>query len=302
MNRQHFLLQSSQNPLSRRRFCLLPRPNCLLPLGVLITLSIFSQNASAQMYVIGSSGQFGTIDPLTGTINVIGTTTTDVGPTIFSGLAWTPNNSRFYSVRGDTGADNGLYRINPTNASTTYLRDIGTSLVTIASRTDGVLFGFSSDFTSNTSTLWRINPVTESVATQVGLAGALGPANLGALTFDSSGNLYMINDTTGQLFTVNTTTGATTPVGAGTGTDSVYGMTGDGNGNYYGFSATGRSIYTINLTAGGATLVPPTYSFGPTNPLDVIFGATAVIPEPATGCLMLLGSVGIVARRKKQGK
>jgi hypothetical protein len=262
-------------------------------------MSIFSQNAFAQIYVIGSSAQFGTIDPLTGVINVIGTTDTDFGPTIFSGVACTPNNNNFYSVRGDTGADNGLYRINPSNAATTYLGDIGTSLVTIASRTDGVLFGFSSDFTSDTSTLWRINPLTESVATQIGAAGALGPANLGALTFGSDGTLYMVNNSSGQLFSVNTTTGVTTPVGAGTGTTEMYGMTGDGNANYYGFTATNRNIYSMNLSAGTAT-VGAQYSFGPTNPLDVVFGATAAIPEPATGCLMLMGAPYALIRRKKK--
>jgi hypothetical protein len=291
MKRRHFPTLSSRNPLSRRRFC-------LLPLGVLLALSILSQNASAQIYVIGSSAQFGTIDPLTGIISVIGTTTTDVGVTFFSGLACTPNNNNFYSVRGDAGTDPGLYRINPTNAATTYLGDIGVPLVTITSRLDGVLFGFSSDTTADTSTLWRINPLTESVATQIGAAGALGLANFGSLTFGGDGNLYMTNNNTGQLYQVNTTTGTSSVVGAGTGVTGLSGMAPDSNGNYYGFSSDTGSTYSLNLSTGTATL-GSSYTFGSGNPLDLIYGAAAAIPEPATLALALIGLPLLRRKRRK---
>jgi hypothetical protein len=292
MKRRLLPFLSSFNHCSRRRFC-------FLPLGVLLVLSIFSQNASAQIYVIGSEKQFGTIDPTTGVITTIGLTTTDFGPTAFSGLAWTPNTNQFYSVRGDEGIDNGLYRINPTNAVTTFLKDIGVPLATITSRIDGVLFGFSADFTNNTNTLWRINPLTEMTATQIGAAGGLGTASLGALTFGGDGNLYMLNNTTDQLFLVNTTTGTTTPVGTGTGTTEMYGMVGDSNGAYYGFSATNRNIYNLNLSAGTATQGAQ-YTFGPANPLDLILGATAVIPEPTTLALLLVGAPFLLAKRRKK--
>ena len=257
----------------------------VLPLTFFILCGI-SHNVSAQIYVIGSSAQFGTVDPTTGSINVIGTTITDFGPTVFSGLAWTPNNGNFYSVAGIDG-DRGLYRINPTTAATTYLRNIGTSLVTITSRTDGMLFGYSSDTTASTSTLWRINPLTEMLATQVGAAGALGAANAGGLVFDNDDNLYLINSDTGQLSQVSTTNGTTTPVGAATGTTNVYGMAPSTTG-YYGFSATDRGIYPLTLST-GTTTSGATYSFGPSDPLALIYGTAGVIPEPATGCLMLVG-------------
>jgi hypothetical protein len=262
--------------------------NCFLLLGVLLALSILSQNAFAQIYVIGSDAQFGTIDPLTGVINVIGTTNTDLGKTIFSGLAWTPNSNLFYSVRGDAGLDNGLYSINPTNAATTFQKNIGVPLVTITSRLDGVLFGYSANM--GMGTLWRINPLTETMATQVGAAGALGTVGAGGLVFGGNGNLYLADDATGQLHQVDTTTGVTTPVGAGMGAFGLYGMAADSNGNTYGFLGDDRGVYSINLSTGAATQGTQ-YTFGPASPLDLIYGATAVIPEPATGCLMLLGSI-----------
>ena len=256
---------------------------------LLIFLALLAVNfstARAQVFVAGSGGQFGTMNPTTGIYSALGSLNGAVGG--LSGMALL--SGTLYGVNGVDGPDQSLYSVNTTNGSTTFLKNIGAAFVSVAARADGRLFGYSTGNTS--SILWSIDPIAENAATQI---GQFGITTFDGLAFGADGGLYTSDTATGTLSRIDATPGAATAVGGGVGTTDVYGY-GISGSTFYGFAA-GRTVRSVD-TATGAGGSPVTYSFGSGQELDIVTAAAgAVIPEPGTLSLLLLGISGAAGAR-----
>ncbi len=252
--------------------------------------------AHAQIYVAGSGSQFGTMDPTTGAFTSIGTLSGATNQ--LSGMAFGAG-PLLYGVAGLDGTDTTLYRISAGSGATVALRSIGAAFVSVAARPDGVLFGYTTSFDGNgmplASTLWRIDPINDTLATSL---GSLGIATLDGLSFAPDGQLYTSASDSGILYRLNTTTGAASAVGGGIGTINLTGYAVGGN-TLFGF-ADDRSVRSVNTTTGaGGSAV--SYSFGPSSPLDfVTASASAVVPEPSALILMLIGGAAVGYRRGRR--
>ena len=261
--------------------------NILLALCLLLSVSF--STAHAQVFVTGSGGQFGTINPATGIYSSRGTLGGAVGS--LSGMAL--SGGVLYGVAGVDGPDQSLYSVNAANGSTAFLKNIGAAFVSVAARGDGRLYGYST--TAGTSTLWSIDPVAESAATAI---GALGIGTFDGLAFGGDGALYTSDTATGTLYRLDIATGAAAAVGGGIGTPDVYGY-GLSGATFYGF-ALDRTIRSVD-TSTGAGGTPVSYSFGAGQELDFVTSAAgAVIPEPTTLSLVLLALSGGAGARYRR--
>jgi hypothetical protein len=252
----------------------------------------------AQIYVAGSGSQFGTMDPTTGAFSSIGSLSG--ATTQLSGMAFGAG-PLLYGVAGLDGTDTTLYRVSTGSGATVALRSIGAAFVSVAARSDGVLFGYTTSFDGNgtplASTLWRIDPINDTLATSL---GPLGIATLDGLSFAPDGQLYTSLSSTGNLYRLDTTTGAASAVGGGVGTMNLTGYA-VGGSSLFGF-ADDRTVRPINTTtgAGGSSV---SYSFGPSSPLDfVTAAASAVVPEPSALALLLIGGGAAVGYRRGRRK
>jgi hypothetical protein len=254
-------------------------------------LLLANSEARAQIYVAGSGSQFGTLNPLTGAFSSIGTVSGDTSQ--LSGMAF--GGSLLYGVAGVDGTDTTLYRVSVSSGATVALRSIGAALVSLASRSDGMLFGYSTTFDGNgeplASTLWRIHPTTETLATAI---GPMGIATLDGLSFAPDGSLYTSDSATGVLYRIDTATGAATALGGGIGTTNLTGF-GMSASQLFAFGDD-RTVRPVD-TATGAGGTPVSYSFGPSTPLDFVTAAASVVPEPSALALLSIG-LGVAGYRR----
>jgi hypothetical protein len=224
------------------------------------------------------TGQFGTLDLQTGVFTQTGTLP---GGIVGGDMARLPGGPLFAV---DTSSN--LILINPVNASVTLLGHSGNNIEALAIRQDGTLFGLSYQ------NLYRIDTTT-GAATLVGQMGNFVPPVSFDATFDSAGNLFLVEQngaSTSSLYKVNASTGLATLVGS-TGF-SVTGLDYEG-GTLYGFTLDGKLISINTQTGVGTFLVNES---GANNYISV--GATAdpgaaAAPEPSTLVLLGIGAAGV---------
>ena len=230
------------------------------------------------MYWIGdSSGDISTV-------NVADASRTLVVSTALTwfDIAWNPDGSTLYGVTGS----GGLYTINTTSGTTTFLGSTGAFVNALEFNSDGTLYaaGGSSLYTLNTG---------NGASTFVGTIsdGGSNFSSAGDLAFDSNDDLYMTS-TGGDLIRMNRNTAAATDVGS-IGFNSVFGLD-FRNNRLYGATSGGQLI-ELSTATGAGTLI------GNVNPFASTFGAsTSPIPEPATMALLGLGLAGIAVRRRRR--
>jgi hypothetical protein len=129
--------------------------------------------------------------------------------------------------------------------------------VTVSSQiwaADPVLYGAAYNGPGSPASLYNVNPLTGAPT----LIGAIGFNQVGAIDFDSSGNLYGVgrrtNDNTQVLLTINPLTGAGTQVGP-TGLSVDLQDISFRNGDNALYAYVSSDIYTINTLTGAATLL-----------------------------------------------
>ena len=235
--------------------------------------------AGPVMWVGDSSGKLGTVDVVTGNVNVIGS----MGATM-TDIAFDPNGNLYGITFG------ALYSINKANAQSTLIGNLGTSLNSLVFDSNGNLFA--------------ANSALYSVNTNTGSASLLGN---GGASYSSSGDLAFVGGalylssagSNDKLVSLNTSTGFASNVGS-IGYGSVYGMATNDNVHLYGMS--GTNVITINTTTGAGQFA---VNYGGQG-LGTAWGTAFVseanpVPEPETYAMMLagLGLLGFMARRKK---
>jgi hypothetical protein len=235
--------------------------------------------AAPELWIDDSAGRLGRVDVATGSVVVVGTMNV-----VMWDIAFDPLGNLFGVGNGNT-----LYRINPTNAATTFVGNLGATVNSLVFAADGTLYGAS-------NALFRINPST-GAATRIG-NGGIAYNSSGDLAF-VGGNLLLSSSlpSADTLVRLNPATGVASSVGA-MGIAQAYGLATSNNINLFGVS--GTNIYTVNPATGAAT-APINYGG---RGLDVAFGTTFIteVPEPGTVATMLvgLGVVGWLAHRRRR--
>jgi hypothetical protein len=160
--------------------------------------------------------------------------------------------------------DSGLWHVNPTNGSATFLGitsngDIDIAMRDIAFAPAGNLYGISE------TSLYSIDPNT-AVTTYVGPLGVASPS---ALDFRQDGMLFMAtsNNSSPGLYTINTSTGAASYVG-NTGYVSDGDIAFDVNGNLYLLANTELLVELDPLMGSGA--IVGSHGLGDTNGMDFV--------------------------------
>lgn len=189
----------------------------------------------------GSSKLY-TIDVITGTATLIGTTS---GPSLTDIAFWGPS---LYGISFYT-----LYRINPISGERTTIGSLGASGVNAlaVSPITGKMYA-----ASTSGTFMVVNPATGH-STQIGTYGT-GKTSSGDLAFDNNGTLYATVNlsaaSTDALAIINLETGAATIIGD-TGYTRVYGLVHQ-NGALFAVTSSG-DVLSINKNTGAATLIGP---------------------------------------------
>ena len=165
--------------------------------------------------------------------------------------------------------------------------------------TTGILYGLQDapNAPDPPRLLFTMNPSTGN-ATVIGDVGGAG--DLSAMSFDASGNLFVLNITSDQLLTVNKSTGAiinsvdlSIDLGTTAGMDFDP-MSGDlyvADGGTFGTNG----LYSLDPVSGVLTLI------GPTGLPSGLLGLAFVIPEPSSIAIGMLAAIGFVApwRRRR---
>ena len=183
--------------------------------AVLLGVGSASAVKADQIYVDGFNGNFGLLDPQTGTYTLIGVLTSGR----LEGMGFASDGSLY-----GLGRDSVLYRINTTTGS---LSEIGNTGITLSSAAG---MGATQDRPAQ--------------------AGGLGPGDPAG---DAAGNLYNSQGVYGSgFYKIDRTTGLGTLLGsANSGAPTALAYT---DNTMYAINTTG-SIYTVNLTNGASTLL-----------------------------------------------
>jgi uncharacterized protein DUF6923 len=255
------------------------RITALLVYATLSTVAIVTANASPVIWIDDSSGNLGTVDIGTHQVTVIG----DMGDPL-TDIAFAPNGNLY-------GVDfNSLFQINPTNAVLTYIGATGVSVNALVFGTNGTLYSAS----PSAANLYTIN-LTTGAATPI---GATGFTSAGDLAFNG-GQLYL-SSSASQLIQLNF---GNTVLGTNIGNigfANVFGLATADNGVLYGVA--GTDVLSIDTATGAGTLLFDYSGHGLGAADGSAFITEAVIPEPATGWLCILGmiTVGLVVRRTRR--
>lgn len=187
-------------------------------------------------------------------------------------IAVSPSGTLFGVSQGfptDVPAGGQLYTINPANGAPTLIATLDTYVVTEGDiafdPTTGILYavdGAGQLFTINT---------TSGAGTVIGTVP--GNVDLSAMTFDATGNLYMVESFGQSLLKVNKANAAiiaTLPMGN---VEQQVGGLAFVSGTLYYAGGIPSKFYSVNTTSGTAALI------GPIAPSDGIWGL-AVLPDP----------------------
>lgn len=241
--------------------------------------------AQASSFLSTSTGQVGTVDPLTGTFTQLTS-----GPT-FTDIALSSSGELFGNTFGE------LYRINP-GAGSSFIGNLGATLNALGFSGSNVLYG------AGGSGFYTVDTVTGGASL---VANIPGFSSSGDIVFNPASNRFLATSASGTADTLFSIAldGTATQIGS-IGFSSVYGLFFD-NGTLFGYTAD-RQQLTIDLATGAGTFNKPV-----TGVVGAIYGSaslastgpTTSVPEPTT----MWGLFGIAAcgtlsrlQRKKQQK
>jgi hypothetical protein len=255
----------------------------LLLITIGLVIAFFAQLVRADdplFYAVTGVGEFGTLDPITGTFAPITKLTLIPGsPVVGLGFAADGNlygigYSGLYEINQNSGAVNVL-SISPSGV---FLHPNGLGLT---ASPNGTLYAYG---TKGLTSLYTLLP-NGSVAAPT-LIGNMGYGLGGGFASDQTGNLYITKGLgTEQLFSVNPTTGSAAFIG-NTGTPASYAMAFASNTLY--MADLHGGIWTVDTSTGAATQVSSyNGSFGAIEALAPF--EPQVVPEPAQLKLALVG-------------
>ena len=252
-----------------------------------LSLSLISGSASATLLWVGdSNGNLGTVDTVSGNVNVIG----NMGVTM-TDIAFDSSGNLF----GISFTD--LYSIDASTATTSL---IGSHSLSSTAK-NSLVFGAD-------GTLYAANDSLFSLNTSTGASTLIGN---GGDSYDSSGDLAFIGaelflSSTGgtggdKLVQLDTANGVGSDVGD-IGYSGVYGLATDNNVDLYGVA--GTSVLSISTLTGVGSELLDYSGYG----LGIAWGsafyaeAGASVPEPSILALMSIGLIGLgfVGRKNKQ--
>jgi hypothetical protein len=297
-----------------------------LVLALALVLPAAAANASSVVYVLGDSGQFGTIDLSTGSF-------TQVGPGIpvgTGGLVQGPGGNLL-----SLGFNGNLNSINPitgllTNIGPTGLGDCSLPTSPCGLNSANILGKLGSNIyaTDLANKLYSINPTT-GVATLIGATGipALPFAPHAPVPGDPDGSFYIYDETlfdfggnlyanfdsgtfdpttftptqlvAPELYEINTTTGLATSI-----SPTTFGLAGitNVNGTLYAFDLPIGAVVTLNLADGSTGYVsdsdPAAGLVGGATPLFA--AAASPVPEPASLAMVGTGLAAFATAIKRR--
>jgi hypothetical protein len=216
-------------------------------------------------------------------INATTQTAVSIGNTsqFLEGLAFSPT-----GVLYGTNSGGVLYSLNTSTGAATLIGSTGQGDIEGLHFSGSTLVGISF---STVPTLFSIDTTTGATTNIVTLTSNVAgvPRDL-VITGNTA--LFTVLDSPDTLYSANLTTGAVTLIGSMAVTPGQFlAMDFGSNGILYGFNGDGN-VYSINPATAGVTLLGNT---GGQFWLD----ATAVVPEPSTWALMVLGASLLLAVR-----
>jgi hypothetical protein len=299
-----------------------------LVFSLALILSTAAAKASSVVYVLGDSGQFGTINLSTGSF-------TQIGPGIpvgTGGLVQGPSGNLL-----SLGFNGNLNSINPvtgllTNIGPTGLGDCSLPTSPCGSNSANILGKLGSNIyaTDLANKLYSVNPTT-GVATLIGATGipalpfiphAPVPGDpdgsfyiYDEILFDFGGNLYANFDTgifdpttftptqlvAPELYEINTTTGLATSI-----SPTTFGLEGitNVNGTLYGFDLPIGAVVTLNLADGSTGYVSDSDPAAGLVTSAVTFTASSAsasaVPEPASLAMVGTGLAAFATAIKRR--
>jgi len=263
--------------------------------SLLMASTVITRAQALSLYAATGSGNFGTLNPLTGQFTQIGASGV-FGSDHIGGLAF-GTGGKLYGL-GYNGAGNSeLFQISLTTGNATLIGTGGAigAGYGLTSTPNGTLYAFLDP--NNITTLYTVNP-TNGADTQIGVSGT--ELLYGNIAASQSGLLY-INPGYGteQLYNLNASTGQGTLIG-NTGTANSYAIAYD-NSNLYLVGLNGV-ISSLNTSTGAGTAVSTynnaegqIYALASAN----AFASPSPTPEPTSLALAALGMAALVLRQRR---
>jgi hypothetical protein len=229
-----------------------------------ILAAVVSTNSYAGplIWIGDSANNLFTVDTATAATKSVG----NMGGLLpFTDIAFAPSGDLW----GTTST--GFYKINPTNAATTFVGNtglFGANALTFGP--NGTLYAASSSSTS----LYTINTTTGAATA---LPGSMGTGSAGDLAFNG-GQLYL-SGLNGQLVQVGLAAAITGTNKGAFGVPNVFGLATDQTGRL--LAASNKSIYEVNPSNGRLTSLASYSGFSMANGATVLPGSTPP-PPPQT--------------------